>query len=284
MVTPTLDEKTLHQWLGKTEVTTDTIDARQANLMAATMGAAQILKVGDNLPPLWHWIYFLRALPSEDLGRDGHPKLGGFLPPVDLPRRMWAGGRFEFSTPLLLGDVATKTSRIEAIKLKAGRSGALCFVTVSHEITVSDRVCLREEHDIVYRQDPTPDAPRVLPALAPEDADWHRHITTGPVTLFRYSALTFNGHRIHYDREYCREVEGYPDLVVHGPLIATQLAGLADETRPDQKMRSFNFRALAPIFDTAPYSIEGKAKADASQLWAKNPDNTLAMQAEAQFA
>lgn len=281
MPTKTLDENILQNWLGNTEKSEDIISPQQANLMCATLGRMQDKKPGDILPPLWHWLYFPVALPLEKLGRDGHPQLGGFLPPVDLPRRMWAGGRLTFFAPILIGEYAQKTSRIENIVIKSGRTGPLCFVTVSHTITVDGQPRLREEHDIVYRQDPSQGAakPDLLPA--PDTTDWHREITTGPVTLFRYSALTFNGHRIHYDRIYAREVEGYPDLVVHGPLIATLLADLA--TSNHGQLRTFTYRALSPVFDSAPLVIEGEGGKTAARLWAKTPDGFLAMQAEAEF-
>lgn len=279
----TLDPEILNQWLGNTEQSEDVINLRQANLMCATFGQPQDMQLGDDLPPLWHWIYFLSAVGPSELGRDGHPMLGGFLPPVALPRRMWAGGRFEFFHPIHIGDKATKTSRIEAITPKTGRSGTLCFVTVSHTISVNGQVCLREEHDIVYREDPKPDAPAQKPQMAPQDPDWHKEISVNPVTLFRYSALTFNGHRIHYDRIYNREVEGYPDLVVHGPLIGTFLIDLAVKSQPDRLLKHYSFRALSPVFDTAPFHINGKLSDGAAILWATKPDGTLAVQAKAEF-
>lgn len=275
----TLDQDVLNNWLGKTERAEDVITARQANLMCATLGRSQDMQNGDPLPDLWHWLYFPVAYPSENLGRDGHPKLGGFLPLVDLPRRMWAGGRFEFFAPLLLGEVAQKTSRIEQIKLKTGRTGALCFVTVSHTITANGQSRFREEHDIVYREDPTETVAKPTPLPAPKKSDWQQEFTPDPVMLFRYSALTFNGHRIHYDRIYAREVEGYSDLIVHGPLIATLLVDLA--TSNGGPLARFSYRAHAPIFDAAPFTIHGARQT--GELWAKNPDGTLAMQAQAEF-
>lgn len=280
---PTRDPQILNRWLGKSSQATDVLSAKQANLMATVTGVPAGFNNGDPLPPLWHWIYFPFAAPVTALGRDGHSQPGGFLPPVDLPRRMWAGSRFDFIAPLLIGDQAVKTSRIESISLKNGRSGALCFVTVSHLVSVDGQPRLREEHDIVYREDPNPDTPVKKPENAPQDPDWQQTITPDPVTLFRYSALTFNGHRIHYDRLYCREVEGYPDLVVHGPLIGTLLAGLAVKAHPERPLKRFSFRAHNPVFDSAPFSIAGKGSDDNATLWASTPDGGLAMTAKAEY-
>jgi len=279
----TLKPEILNQWLGKTETMTDTLDVRQANLMAATLGQAQDFKLGDKLPALWHWLYFLSARPPAELGRDGHFLLGDFLPPVDLPRRMWAGGRYTFLHPLRLGDQAVKTSRIENITQKSGRSGALCFVTESHTVSVAGQDCLREEHDIVYREDPKPGSPPVIASKAPQTPDWHRKIIADPVMLFRYSALTFNGHRIHYDRIYCREVEGYPDLVVHGPLIGTLLVDLAVKALPERTLKHYQFRALSPVFDSMVFSLNGCLDGEAATLWAEKPDGTPAIEATAVF-
>ncbi len=283
MVARTLNPEVLNQWLGKTEAMADTLDLRPANLLAATLGQAQNFKLGDKLPALWHWLYFLTARPPEELGRDGHPLLGDFLPPVDLPRRMWAGGRYTFLQPLRLGDQAVKTSRIENITLKSGRSGALCFVTVSNTISVAGQDCLREEHDIVYREDPKTDTP---PAIVPEvvqTPDWHREMHADPVMLFRYSALTFNGHRIHYDRIYCRKVEGYPDLVVHGPLIGTLLLDLAVKALPERALKHYRFRALSPVFDSMTFSLNGNLTGNEATLWAEQPGGTPAIKATAIF-
>ena len=238
---------------------------------------------GDPLAPLWHWLYFPTTEPLSALGRDGHPRLGGFLPPVDLPRRMWAGGRFTFDRPLRVGDTVERHSTIDSVRLKQGKSGRLCFVTVRHDYHVAGEPRMAEEHDIVYREDPTPGAPSPIPPDAPADAEWTRTIDPGPVMLFRYSALTFNGHRIHYDRDYCHDVEGYPGLVFHGPLTATLLLDLALQEQPDRRIASYRFRAVSPLFDTAPFRIAGQSSGDEVALWAANSEGQLAMQAEAVF-
>jgi 3-methylfumaryl-CoA hydratase len=238
-------------------------------------------KARDVLPLLWHWLYFLPFPRQSELGPDGHAKRGGFLPPVELPRRMWAGGRVEFHHPLRVGEAITRTSRIVDVKFKEGRSGRLVFVLVRHEIGNA----LREEHDIVYRDHPRIEDPLPAPPIAPADAAWERVVDPGDVLLFRYSALTFNGHRIHYDRRYATEVEGYPGLVVHGPLIATLLVDLVRRNLPAAVVTRFEFRAVSPIFDTGSFSVCGKPDDDGKsvRLWAKDPAGALAMTATASF-
>jgi 3-methylfumaryl-CoA hydratase len=184
------------------------------------------------LPELWHWLYFLPHARQSEIGPDGHPKRGGFLPPVPLPRRMWAGGRLEWIKPLVVGDAIERTSTIQSVTHKSGRTGDLIFVLVRHEISNAAGIALTEEHDIVYRDAPAPDDKPVTPTAAPSDATWTKTIHPDDVLLFRYSALTFNGHRIHYDRRYVTEVEGYPGLIVHGPLIATLLVDLVRQSIP----------------------------------------------------
>ncbi|HEY2561570.1 MAG TPA: MaoC family dehydratase N-terminal domain-containing protein, partial [Caldimonas sp.] len=211
----------LTAWLGRTEQRIDTISAAPLAGLSATLDRDDPAPAnGTAVPPLWHWLYFLPAQRQSELGPDGHPRRGGFLPPVALPRRMWAGGRLRFERPLRVGEVATRDSRIADIATKDARSGPLVFVTVHHEISTPHGVALREEHDIVYRGLPAPGAAPATPAEAPRDETFARTIVPDDVLLFRYSALTFNGHRIHYDRRYVTEVEGYPGLIVHGPLIA----------------------------------------------------------------
>lgn len=283
MITPTRDNKILKKWLGKQEVVTDVITTKPAELMQAVVNRTTDISTGSELPPLWHWLYFLSAQPQDKLGRDGHPKLGGFLPPVDLPRRMWAGGRFEFKRPLRFGETVTKQSTITSIELKEGRSGPLCFVTVRHNFYVDKTLCFSEEHDIVYREDLSENVPPTTSVLPPTGATWETTVLPDPVMLFRYSALTFNGHRIHYDRQYCREVEKYPDLVFHGPLTATLLIGSVLENNLDQTVQSYKFRAVAPLFDAQPFKIKSKKVDGEVTVWAETPDGGLAMQATVKF-
>ncbi|WP_299415604.1 MaoC family dehydratase N-terminal domain-containing protein [uncultured Sulfitobacter sp.] len=281
---PTQDPDILRQWIGRKETHTDTLHAGPANLMQMTLDRTASLQAGDVLPPLWHWLYFLQSAPLGALGRDGHPARGGFLPPVALPRRMWAGGRFGFARPLHLGRDVVKYSEIKNVASKTGRSGALCFVTVRHEVgEAGASPAFWEEHDIVYREDPTKNAP----PLQTRDigADWQHSETVTPseVMLFRYSALTFNGHRIHYDRDYARDVEGHAGLVVHGPLIATLLMGMAQRLRNGAAPKAFEFRAASPLFDTAAFTLHAREVAGGIDLVAATPQGTLAMQANATF-
>lgn len=283
MAERTLDPEILGRWIGKQEETSDVIEARTARLMQATLDRTPSLKPGDALPPLWHWLYFPVVLPQKDLGRDGHPKLGGFLPPVALPRRMWAGGRFGFERALRIGDTAVKRSTIQKVQPKEGRSGPLCFVTVKYEYFVEGTICFWEEHDIVYREDPKPGAEAPLPPEAPDNATWKRPVEPSAIMLFRYSALSFNGHRIHYDRQYSREVEGYPGLVFHGPLTSTLLFDLLLEQNPGCWVSRYEFRAVSPLFDTEIFTLEGRGEGATAELWARNPEGRLAMSAKAEL-
>ncbi|MEP1208729.1 MAG: MaoC family dehydratase N-terminal domain-containing protein [Rhizobiaceae bacterium] len=277
MQNPTLDETILRKWIGNSESRTDTLHAEQSRLMQLTLDREPSLNTGAPLPPAWHWAYFLSGAPMSKLGRDGHPALGEFLPPVALPRRMWAGGRLNYESPVLLGETITKISSIKDVVLKQGKSGALVFVTVRHEYTgASDDLRFTEEHDIVYREDPAPNAPKPKPVEPPQASDHVETITPTTVQLFRYSALTFNGHRIHYDRDYCKDVEGYPGLIFHGPLTATLLADLALRRSQGKELKSFSFRAVAPLFDTQPFTIHHDGE---TTVWAQAPDGGLAMKA-----
>ncbi len=264
-------------WIGKTEIRTDAVTVGPVAALSATLDRDDPSPLpGDPLPLLWHWLYFLDRHRASELGLDGHPRRGGLLPPIDLPRRMWAGSRFEFHHPLCIGDQMTRETRVIDIKEKMGRSGPLVFVVVRHEISNANGMAITEEHDIVYR-DHGPGAP-AQPAAT--DAAWERTIQPDDVLLFRYSALTFNGHRIHYDRRYATEVEGYPGLVVHGPLIATLLMDLLRRNQP-ANVAKFSFRAVSPLFDTSPFVVCGKPQEKTVQLWAKDAAGNLAMTAEA---
>ncbi|WP_233863640.1 FAS1-like dehydratase domain-containing protein [Paraburkholderia adhaesiva] len=273
----------LEAWLDRTETLSDEITSFPLRALAATLvRAAPAVAV----PPLWHWLYFLPIAPLADVGEDGHPKRGGFLPPVALPRRMWAGGRFTFHAPLRVGTQAQRTSTIASIEDKTGRSGRLVFVTVQHRYESAGTLCVEEEHDIVYRDAPQPGAPAPKPVAAPTGEIWSRTLTAGAVMLFRYSALTFNGHRIHYDFPYVTQEEGYPGLVVHGPLIATLLLDLVHRHLPDAAVETFAFRAVRPVFAGNAFTLCGQPSADARtvELWAKDHDGHLAMQATATLA
>ena len=285
MPNQSLDADKLATWVGRSEAVTDQIDIGRAVAMAATLDLLASPAIGDSLPPLWHWMYFWSAIPASQLGEDGHAQRGGFLPPVSLPHRMWAGGRLKFLAPLPVGTQAERVSRINAIEVKQGKSGPLVFVTVAHGISVQAKLVIQEEHDIVYRDALQADTSVVNSKLAPTDAHWSRQISPDPVQLFRYSALTFNGYRIHYDRTYATEVEGYPGLIVHGPLIASLLTDLVSRELPDRTIGEFSFRAIAPLFDTEPFSVHGRLESEGRNvvLWAANSRGELAMQAEAQL-
>ncbi|MEO5925404.1 MAG: MaoC family dehydratase N-terminal domain-containing protein [Bryobacteraceae bacterium] len=257
----------------------DVITAWPLSALAATLDRGV---PGDVVPPLWHWLYFLPTYPQSALAPDGHVHRGGFLPPVELPRRMWAGGRLEFHDSLRVGDTATRTSTIASVVEKHGRTGPLVFVVVRHEIHTARGFALAEEHDIVYRDHPQPGEVAVE-QLAPSESEWERTVHPDDVLLFRYSAATFNGHRIHYDRRYCTDVEHYPGLVVHGPLVATMMLELAREHMAGEVTR-FSFRAVSPLFDTQAFVVRGSREGNVANLNACATGGRLAMTASAEFS
>jgi 3-methylfumaryl-CoA hydratase len=268
----------LQQWVGREAVSEAVIAVEPANLLAATLDQTPAWQAGDVLPPAWHWLYFHEAVQTSLLGEEGHRQVGGFMPPVSLPRRMWAGGQFQFERPLRLGELARRRSTVRSVSLKEGRSGPLCFVVLEHEVTVQAGLCFREEQTLVYRAAPR-SGEAVGPARpAPAEADFSRQIRPNPVLLFRYSALTFNSHRIHYDQDYCRQVEGYPDLVVHGPLIATLLLDLVRRHFPAATLTTFAYQARSPLFNPEPFTVNGRRLGQTVQLWAANPAGGLAME------
>jgi len=289
----TLDAATLAQllqWVGRSEECRDDVTAAPLHGWSATLDRDDPPpRAGDVAPPLAHWLYFLPQARQSQIGPDGHPLRGGFLPPVPLPRRMWAGGRLGWNAanPLRVGDAARRVSRIESVTHKSGRSGEMVFVLVRHEVHNAQGLALTEEHDIVYRAAAAPGSAAPAPTAAEADAPWRRRIVPDPVLLFRYSALTFNGHRIHYDRTYVTEAEGYPGLVVHGPLIATLLLDLVRRhAGPQAAVARFAFRAVRPTFDLHPFFINGRPSADGRQvtLWAHDHEGFLTMQGEADLA
>ena len=277
-----MDEPRLEDWIGRQQQSDDIISASPLARLRATLDEPDgAIDAGTVLPPLAHWLYCLPATPRSELGADGHARRGSFLPPVKLPRRMWAGGRFEFLRPLRVGNAMRRTSTITAVTPKRGRSGELVFVSVEHRIDGPDGVALVETQELVYREADTVTA---TPPPAPDDAAWQEPHHADDVQLFRYSALTFNGHRIHYDRRYATETEGYPGLIVHGPLIATLLARLASRHSDGKPLREFSFRAHSPLFDIAPFSVCGRPEgATGAQLWARDATGRLAMSAAADW-
>ncbi|MGL4975255.1 MAG: FAS1-like dehydratase domain-containing protein [Bosea sp. (in: a-proteobacteria)] len=276
-----LDVDALQPWVGRTREAEDVIGLNQARLMAATidMDPADI-QADQPLRPLWHWIFFLEGFRPTELGRDGHPARGGFLPPVPLANRMWAGGEVQFHGPISIGARVLKKSTISSIKLKPGSSGPLVFVAVTHELIDNGRLLITERHDIVYRNPvPGSSAKKIpeLPAAAIE-----RDFLPNATMLFRYSALTFNGHRIHYDVDYCRDVEGYPGLVVHGPLVATLLAGLAQDAA-NRPIRSFTYRGVRPSIAGAPMTLKAQMQGTQAILWSETATGVVGMTATAVF-
>ena len=276
----------LQDWVGRSEQVSDIATATPYAALSATFDRPSERPAhGTVLPALWHWLYFLPLDGQSGIGPDGHAKRGGFLPPVPLPRRMWAGSQFRFHAPLRIGDAMTRTSTIDSVSEKSGRSGPLVFVRLRHEIrrTGDTPIALTEFHDIVYRQAPGPDDVATPPRAAPPVSTWEKQWIPDAVLLFRYSALTFNGHRIHYDRRYVTEVEGYPGVVVHGPLIATLLLDLLHQHVPDAELVSYEFRALRPVFDTDPFFVCAEPHADGKRfhLWARDHEGWLTMDASA---
>ena len=271
-------------WIGREEERTDRITLQAAEAMAATLDLESSPRLGAALPPGWQWMFFNPVVQRRGLGAAGHPARGGFLPPIELPRRMWAGSRIRYLAELAVGSLATRTSRIQKVENKVGKRGSLWFVTVQHTTRCEGVDCIVEEQDIVYREATPPGTVAPAPARHDDVAQWGREIVPDTTLLFRYSALTFNGHRIHYDQAYARGEEGYPDLVVHGPLTATLLQQLALEQGGGRALASFEFRGVSPLFVTRPFRVEGRPADDgALALWARGPDGELAMSASATF-
>jgi 3-methylfumaryl-CoA hydratase len=284
----------LEDWTGRQQTITDTISPVQVRQMAATLNDAARMQQPDiaPLPAGWHWLYFNPMEVQSLLGEDGHPQRGSFLPPVALPRRMWAGGRLTWHGTFHVGVSVRKSSEILSVTRKTGRTGEMVFVTVAHRYTDTQGLLLIEEHDIVYRDMPTEAERAALQAMAAQiqsgehsferKGEHIQAVNAEAVMLYRYSAATFNGHRIHYDVDYCRNVEGYPGLVVHGPLIATLLLGfIENQVTPDARIKSFEFRAMRPTFDLSGFHLHASKTADANvwQLWSTNNTGQIGIQA-----
>tara|TARA_B100000686_G_scaffold352936_1_gene456592 strand:+ start:2936 stop:3796 length:861 start_codon:yes stop_codon:yes gene_type:complete len=282
-----IDESSYKEWIGKTETSSDFLTLAPLKGLAAALDKEHTeFSPGDILPPLWHWLYFLTPTRQSRIGTDGHAKRGDFLPPIALPRRMWAGSRFKFIRPLYAGEEIKRNSTIKSINFKQGRSGMLAFVTVEHKISTDSELALKEEHDIVYREHTPVNSPPPLEKKTFQASDYSKTIKPDPVLLFRYSALTFNGHRIHYDRDYVTKEEGYPGLIVHGPLLATLLLDLLIEKYQDKAVQQFEFKAMSPVFDLNPFDVCGSNpdKNGDLNLWVQDHENTLCMQAKAKIA
>ncbi len=287
-----LNVKHLREWIGRTDVGTDLLTPRVVAGLRATLDHNPgTPTTGDTAPLAAHWCLAPVTVALSETGADGHPRRGGFLPPVALPRRMWAGGELTFHDALRVGDVVERKSTIAEVDLKEGNSGLLCFVTVMHEISTPRGPAITERQDIVYREAPRVVGPRALPERTHEiphatrdvpPATWHQEARVDAVALFRYSALTFNSHRIHYDRRYCLEEEGYPGLVVHGPLQATLLVCYAASIR-DRAPAKFSFRAVSPMFDDAGCVVNAIESDDGLELWTSNTKGLQTMKAKASW-
>jgi 3-methylfumaryl-CoA hydratase len=271
-------------WIGRSETSRDTVTETPVRALNATLDHPALdVRAGFALFPLWHWLYFLPTHRQSEIGPDGHARRGGFLPPVPLPRRMWAGSQFEFRAPVRVGDAVERRSTIADITEKDGRTGKLVFVKVRHELRCNGAAdpAIVEFHDIVYRDAKSPGDVDPAPQAAESAAPWQRELVPDDVLLFRYSALTFNGHRIHYDRRYVTEVEGYPGLIVHGPLIATLLMDLLRRQAPEADVASFRFKAVRPTFDGRPMRVNGARDGHSVKLWAQDHEGWLTMDAMA---
>lgn len=278
------DLSRIREWIGKKESHTDIATAWPVIALTATLDRTDPDPVeGDAIPLGWHWLYFLEAKPASALGSDGHPKRGGFLPPVPLPRRMWAGGRMEFTRALKVGEHLRRDSEIIAVEPKQGKSGNLVFVTIRHTVFASGQIAAVEEHDLVYREAARPGSPP-QGGQAPATTAWQRALIADPVLLFRFSALTFNGHRIHYDVDYCRNNENYPGLIVHGPLQTLLMLDLCRRHAP-RPVKKLDYRALQPVFQGERFTVNGNPDGDGAKagLWTANAAGICTMAGTAGF-
>jgi len=280
-MTATLDLDHLRQWIGRSEEKADIVTAHLVRALRATLfmeiGEP---KPGDAAPFTAHWCLAQPVYPMSQLGPDGHPTRGGFLPPVPLPRRMWAGGELEFIDTLRVGDEMKRSSRISDVTMKTGSTGVLCFVSVQHEVTTPRGTAIRERQDIVYR-DMTTAAPPAKSAAAPPSAKHRESHMADEVLLFRYSALTFNGHRIHYDRDYVTKVEGYPGLIFHGPMQAAFLVEFAAKLHGGAAPKKITYRGVQPLFEGSEFSVNANDAGAGLELWTANSEGSPTMKGNA---
>jgi 3-methylfumaryl-CoA hydratase len=268
------------RWVGRSRTAGDVVTASPLRGLAAVLNCAPPpLVTGAPIPPAWHWLYFLLMVPHASLGTDGADASGVFLPPLASARRMWAGGRFEFHQPLHLGERIERLSTITAIEEKSGKQGPLLFLTLRHQISGETHRAITEEQTLVFRSRPLPGQP-LADNPAPVDTDWSREIMPDPVMLFRFSALTFNGHRIHYDRSYAMEKEGYPGLLVHGPLQVLLLLELLRGVLP-RPVRRFEYRALRPIFDGESFTVNAIQDGEKIRAWTADKAGNIGTMGEA---
>src|SRR5213593_4642591 len=289
MATSELSLENLKQHVGRRATSTDVVTAGPANLLRLPFARPEPeIRDGDPLPPGWQILYFLPRLGPDELRPDGSPLESGVVPPMPLPRRMFAGERLRFHVPIRIGDELRRETELADITLKAGATGTLVFATVVSRFLAPGGLALEEERRTVFREEVKPGERNQAPRReeAPADAPWRRRVAPDPILLFRFSALTFNSHRIHYDRPWAMEVEGYPGLVVHGPLTSALLIDFARDHNPGRAVLIYSTQARAPLFDTAPFELRGRPSADGggAELWAVTPEGTVAMSAQVEFA
>jgi 3-methylfumaryl-CoA hydratase len=288
LVTASLGPEDLKQHVGRRAVATDVVTPGPANLLRLAFGRPEPdLRPGDPLPPGWLGLYFLPKFRQDELRPDGSPLDGGVVPPMPLPRRMFAGERLRFHQPLRIGEELRRETELADLAMKSGGTGTLVFATVIHRVYGSGGLALEEERRTVFREEIKAGERNQAPRRedAPVDVPWRRRVVPDPILLFRFSALTFNSHRIHYDRAWAMDVEGYPGLVVHGPLTSTLLIDFARDHNPGRAFRTYTTQARAPLFDTAPFELRGRPSADGggAELWAVTPGGTVAMSAQVEF-
>lgn len=277
-----MDVSHLREWIGREESAEDFAALVPVRQLCATLDiSAERFTEGEELPPLWHWLYFLPLHATADIAEDGHARKGGFLPDVPLPRRMWAGGRVDYHRPLRIGERMRRVSTIGNVEIKYRGESPMVFVTVVHRIYCGSEQALDEMQSLVYLPAASEDDPPPKKRPPPANAEWFDRIAPGTAMLFRYSALTFNSHRIHYDREYATGTEKYPGLVVHAPLTATLLGNVLARQLPDRRVSDITFRAQQPLFDTASFELRGLAGKDSATLWALAPNGGVAVMMEA---
>ena len=283
-----LDQDHLRGWIGRSMEAEDVVTARLVAEYRATFDPRLMAAPAGDAPLGLNWCLAPAIAPMAELGEDGHPARGGFLPPVPLPRRMWAGGAVEHHAPLRVGDAVVRRSSVEDVTFKEGRTGPLCFVTVRHTYATRRGPALTERHDIVYREaDPSPAPSRpvkVAPAVADRRSDATWRVEASPVMLFRYSAMTFNGHRIHYDQPYVTGVEGYAGLIVHGPVQGTLCLNLVASLLGGTPAR-FGFRNLSPLSAGAPFDVAAARHPDGTvTCWTRSADGRICMEGEGAMA
>ncbi len=271
--------------VGRSQTTEGVVTAAPADVLAATLDRDDPrLKDGGAIPPGWHWLYFPEVVRMRDVGPDGHARHGDFFPELPFKRRMWAANRMRFRAPIRVGERITRVARIESVVPKTGATGKLIFVNLAIEIAGSQGIATEEAMTYVFRPPADKAAPAPEPPAPPEGAQWRRTVDPNPVLLFRFSALTMNSHRIHYDLPYVTREEGYPGLLVHGPLIQMLLVDGLRRARPDAKIESVSVRAISPLYGGESFAVCGKIEGSTATLWAETPTGRLAMTGEAMLA